>query len=170
MTEVGRTVSEGITFQAKSRNLFRIDVGFAKYGGQLAFHWDNRKVWIYRLAALATDGEGYREIGQPSLHCATGSDTCNVHIDEFGFVAFGPDGKEYFTPDSLRHSVDELVWRAKIRPKLMLGLNKAHLKFIGGPTLRLMDQSYIVAPSFEFTCGNRNCSENSATATLSPDL
>src|SRR6267143_1557511 len=152
---------------------------------------NNRMVCIYALAAAATDGEGYREIGQPSLHCAISKTICNVHLDEFGFVGVGPDGEEYLTPESIRHIIDELFWRAKIRPLVRKALDTALPSFLSLPAGELLDRTYIVAPTkdnkydlrlgvgmkfkvrdrvdlrFEYTCGNPNCSDSSKTATLS---
>lgn len=202
MQEIGRTHSEGVTFRPKDAAKFRRAVAGARNGNQLAFHWDNRKVWVNKLAALFTDGEGYREIGQPSLHIAIGKDTCNVHLDEFGFVAFGPDGKPYFHAGSVGHVGDELFYRAIIRPKLMLVLGKALPNFLAAPALKLMDHSYLVLPNqknnfgfdinkkwkprvgmglqfkphekvklrFEYTCGNRSCSDNRQMAIVELQL
>jgi hypothetical protein len=186
-TEVGRTISEGVYFKPKDSLRFRMEVAFTKldqYSGIAAFNWDNRNVWIHRLAALATDGEGYREIGQPSLHIAIGPEKCNVHIDEFGFIGIGPDGRPYVGPESIRHIGDELIWRAKIRPVLIKGLSLALPDAIADPAAQLLDATYIVLPGasnryegrvgvgvklmdrkyydlrFEYTCGNRDCSDN----------
>jgi hypothetical protein len=194
MKEVGRTHSEGITFLVKDDRRFRAALINAKISGEHAFHWDDRKVWVYALAALATDGEGYREIGQPSLHCAISKTICNVHIDEFGFVEIGPDGEEYITPESARHIVDELVWRAKVRPFIFKALDTALPRSLSVPAGELLDRTYIVAPSqenkydlrvgagvkfklrdtidlrFEYTCGNINCSDNLKALKFSIDL
>lgn len=194
MKEVGRTTSEGITFLAKDSFHFRMALSNAKISGERAFHWDDRKVWVFALAAAATDGEGWREIGKPSLHCAVSKTICNVHIDEFGFVGVGPDGEEYVTPEAMRHIVDELVWKAKIRPKLLRALERGLPRALAVPAGKLLDMTYIVAPSaenkynlrlgvgmklkihnkmdlrFEYTCGNPNCSDRSFMATLSADL
>jgi len=191
MKGVGRTHSEGITFLVKNDLRLRMALVSATISGKRAFHWDNRMVWIYALAAAATDGEGYREIGQPSLHCAISKTICNVHLDEFGFVGVGPDGEEYLTPESIRHIIDELFWRAKIRPLVRKALDTALPSFLSLPAGELLDRTYIVAPSkdnkydlrlgvgmkfkvrdrvdlrFEYTCGNPNCSDSSKTATLS---
>jgi hypothetical protein len=148
MKELGRTHSEGVTFLVKDAKILRTAVVNAKNDhGQAAFHWDDRKVFIFFLAALFTDGEGYREIGQPSLHCAIGNPICNIHIDDFGFLARGSDGKEYITPDALRHIVDELVFRAKIRPVLIAALKKVLPHQIANPAAKLFDNMYFRTPS-----------------------
>lgn len=202
MTEVGRTHSEGVTFRPKNHRGFRSAVSMARKGTRKGFHWDDRKVWVNSLAALFTDGEGYREIGQPSLHVAIGAEKCNVHLDEFGFVAIGPDGRPYFTPESLPHVGDELVYRAIIRPQLVWGLNKALPEFLAAPALELLDHSYVVLPNldsrygfdinnrwkprvgmglkfkphekvelrFEYTCGNRSCTDNRQMAIVKLNL
>lgn len=197
MTEIGRTISEGITFEVKSNLQFGMEIASAKsdrFSGMKAFHWDDRKIWVYKLAALATDGQGYREIGKPSLHVAIGTTTCNVHIDEFGFVERGPNGEEYFTPDLFPHIVDELGYRAYVRPVMHKILDGGLPGFLSEPAKKLVDLTYIVAPSaknryelrfgpgaklisskkvdlrFEFTCGNLSCSDNRAMLNLSLNL
>lgn len=197
MTEVGRTISEGITFEMKSNLKFGMEVASAKserFSNMKAFHWDDRKVWIYKLAALVTDGQGYREIGKPSLHIAIGTTTCNIHIDEFGFVGSGPNGEEYFTPDLFPHIVDELGYRAYVRPAVQKVLDLGLPRFLSEPAKKLVDLTYFVAPSarnrydlrfgpgikllsnkkvdlrFEFTCGNLNCSDSQAMLQFSLDL
>ncbi len=61
------------------------------------------------IAAAATQGEGYREPGSPSLHCAVAPSQCNVHLDAVGFKVNGSYG-----PDAPQHIVDELIWQDKI--------------------------------------------------------
>ena len=150
MIEIGRTVSEGITFKPRNSLRFKMDVAFTKldnYSNHQAFHWDNRKIWIHKLAALSTDGEGYREIGTPSLHCAINEEKCNVHIDEFGFIALTPFGEEYFTPDLIRHIGDELIWRDKIRKNVIRFLKSSLPDELAEPAAKLFDHSYLVIPS-----------------------
>jgi hypothetical protein len=197
MTEIGGTISEGITFEVRSNLKFGMEIASAKsdrFSNMKAFHWDDRKVWIYKLAALVTDGQGYREIGKPSLHIAIGTTTCNVHIDEFGFVGRGPNGEEYFTPDLFPHIVDELGYRAYVRPVMRKLLDGGLPRFLAEPAKKLVDQTYLVAPSsrnsyewrfgpgiklvstkkvdlrFEFTCGNLSCSDNRAMFNFSLNL
>lgn len=150
MIKIGRTVSEGIEFVAKSSNTLQLAIVSTRTQEDSrlqAFHWDNRKIWIHALAALATDGEGYREIGTPGLHCAIGKVKCSVHIDEFGFVGRGANGGTYFTPECVRHVVDELVWRAILRPKLIKGLQLALPSQLAEPAAQLLDRTYIITPS-----------------------
>lgn len=61
------------------------------------------------IAAAATKGEGYREPGSPSLHCAVSPSLCNVHLDAVGFKVEGGYG-----PDAPQHIVDELFWQDKV--------------------------------------------------------
>jgi len=181
--EVGRTISEGITFKPRSASTFRNAVVSATRKGQRAFHWDDRRIFLYKLAALATDGQGYREIGTPSLHIAISDEKCNVHIDEFAFVLKGPFGSTYFSPDAMRHIGDELVYRAYVRKYLIMGLYQTLPDQIAKPAAQLLDRTYMVLPStenrfdmrvgmgvrlntgkyhqlnFEYTCGNSDCSD-----------
>jgi hypothetical protein len=60
------------------------------------------------FAALATTGEGYREPGSPSLHCAVASFLCKVHLDNVGFVLTG------YTADAGQHIVDELGYQTYV--------------------------------------------------------
>jgi hypothetical protein len=194
VTDIGRTISEGVFFKPKDSLKFRMEVAFTKldeYSGIRAFHWDDRKVWVYRLAALATDGEGYREIGQPSLHIAIGSDVCNVHIDEFGFFGLDPNGLPYLGPESIRHIADELGYRVYVRGPLIKLLKFGLPDAIAEPAAKLLDATYLVAPGasnryekrvgigvklldrkyydlrFEYTCGNINCSDGRYMLNLS---
>ncbi|MEO8072113.1 MAG: hypothetical protein ABI686_02590 [Acidobacteriota bacterium] len=150
MIEIGRTISEGITFKPINSLRLKMDIAFThldRYSSQRAFHWDNRKVWINKLAAFFTDGEGYREIGTPSLHCAISQEKCNIHIDEFGFIALTPSGEEYFTPDLFRHIGDELIWRDKIRKNTIKFLKFSLPNEIAEPAAKLLDHTYFVIPN-----------------------
>ena len=156
MQDIGRTISEGLTFWVHDVEAFRTAITTARdQSNQPAFHWDNRKIWIYKLAALATDGEGYREIGQPSLHCAIGSGLCNVHIDEFGFVFRDKDGNEYVSPEAIRHIADELIYRAKIRPVIEIMLRNGLPPFLAEPVMKLLDRTYVKVPSLSDNYGMR---------------
>jgi hypothetical protein len=152
MKEIGRTISEGITFVPKNSSMLRFAIATTRINEKdvfPAFHWDNRKIWINKLAALFTDGEGYREIGTPSLHCAIGKEECSVHIDEFGFVERGRNGGTYFNPESFRHIFDELTWRAIVRPQIIKGLQLALPVQLSEPASKLLDKTYLVLPSAE---------------------
>ncbi len=146
--EIGPTSSEGISFVPKDPIALRMEIVAARNeSGLSVFHYDDRKVWIFRLAAAATHGRGYREIGSPSLHCAIASDICNVHLDDFGFVAIGSDGKTYFTPDSLPHIADELIYRAYIRKYVRKALVFGLGEQIAAPATVLLDRSYLAVPT-----------------------
>lgn len=103
MLKVERGLGQGITFVPKERHeLVRklIDTG--------AFAHDDRDYLVDRAAAAVTQGEGYREIGPVSLHVAVAPERCNIHIDDYGFVGIGPDGKKYFNADLFQHIGDDL--------------------------------------------------------------
>ena len=55
-----------------------------------------------------------------SLHCAIAPepDTCNIHIDEMGFVVTGPAGDIVVDPDFAQHLVNELLFKSKLDHKL----------------------------------------------------
>jgi len=53
-----------------------------------------------------------------SLHCAVLDDFCTVHIDEMGFVMEAGNGNLVVNPDFLRHTLIELVWKAKLKGKI----------------------------------------------------
>ena len=55
-----------------------------------------------------------------SLHCGISDDTCNIHIDEMGFVMTGPNGDVVVDPDFLRHTLVELLWKTNLKGKIPL--------------------------------------------------
>ncbi len=90
MFEIGARPGQGITFRPvdgdRLKSLLKMP----------AFAHDDRRNFCERVAAAATKGEGYREVGAPSLHCQIAANSCNIHLDSYGFVAIGPDGKKYY--------------------------------------------------------------------------
>lgn len=110
MSRIGARNGIGFHFVAKNpeslRLIFKQSPGFAH---------DNRQHFCDQAAALATNGEGFREIGVPSLHCAVAKSICSIHLDSFGFVARGPDGKKYYNPDLIQHIIDELGWASFVQ-------------------------------------------------------
>lgn len=100
----GKTLGEGINFVPKDSRALRSALEAS--GG---FHWDDRRVPLYSIAASHTAGEGFREYGVPSLHFQLAEGFCNLHLDEYGFVFRTPNG-DVFTPDMFLHIVDELKW------------------------------------------------------------
>lgn len=96
------------------------------------FAHDNRNYLCDRAAALVTHGEGYREVGAPSLHFQVASDVVNVHLDTYGFVAIGPNGEKYFNPELIQHIADDLGAATlaqlvgKVHPKLGAFLGRFH--------------------------------------------
>lgn len=104
---VGRTTGQGITFTAKNHGALALALQSTNN-----FRKDDRSEVFGALAAGATSGDGWREVGrpgEPSLHCQLSRTLCNIHIDRIGFVAKGPDGRAYYSPDALFHIADELV-------------------------------------------------------------
>ena len=103
MVKVGTRAGQGITFwpadYLKLKSLLTQSPFFAH---------DNRMDFCEALAASQTQGEGYRELGVPSLHCQLSKVSCNIHLDSYGFVAIGPDGEKYFNPELVQHIADDL--------------------------------------------------------------
>jgi hypothetical protein len=112
MTQLGRRVEQGFYFVPWDAGQFEQALKRA------GFENDRREKHlgfipsVGTLAALATRGEGYRETGSPSLHCAVAPDLCNVHLDNVGFRLNG------YGPDAGQHIADELAWQDKIVPLL----------------------------------------------------
>lgn len=145
---IGPTTNEGVEFVPFDHITFRRQIRDAKdKNGLPAFHYDDRKVWAFKLGALFTEGAGYRQIGSPSLHIAIAKDICSVHLDDFGFVSIGPDGKTYYTLDALPHIGDELIYRAYIRKYARLALVGAVGETIARPATELLDRSYLALPT-----------------------
>ena len=131
---VGTTHGQGIEFAAKDAATFEGLLRMPKFAP------DNQKHLCDKVASLFTKGQGYREVGVPSLHIAVSPELCSVHIDTFGFVAIGPDGKKYFNPDSIQHAFDELLlqdlglsWVTKHNRTLGAMLGHLH---VAGPSSR----------------------------------
>jgi len=127
---VGVSNGQGIEFLAKDAKRFEALLKMP------AFAPDNQKHFCDRVASMATNGQGYRETGVPSLHVAVAPDVCSVHIDTFGFVAIGPDGKKYYNPDAIQHVFDELLLQDKFvgwvtRHNRRVGLLLSHVHFRG---------------------------------------
>ena len=77
------------------------------------------------VAAMATNGEGYRENSEPSLHCAVAKDYCNVHLDNIG-IRLGN-----YNANAPEHVVDELFWQDKILPGLLaIGVSPHFVDFL----------------------------------------
>ncbi|MBT3058252.1 MAG: hypothetical protein AB2728_04435 [Candidatus Thiodiazotropha sp.] len=104
MLEIGARAGQGITFRPIDSNKLKSLLKMP------AFAHDDRRNLCERIAAAATKGEGYREVGAPSLHCQIAANSCNIHLDSYGFVAIAPDGTKYYNPDLVQHIVDELGW------------------------------------------------------------
>lgn len=55
-----------------------------------------------------------------SLHLDLGH-TCNIHVDQAGFVFAGPDGTIYLSADSIQHTADELLIKDKLYSVPVIG-------------------------------------------------
>src|SRR5262245_2297649 len=69
------------------------------------FVHDNRADFFHAMAASQTQGEGYREISDNSIHCQVSSSAVNMHIDYIGFVWRGPDGTVLIGPNAISHII-----------------------------------------------------------------
>jgi len=130
MYSVGVNNGQGIEFLARDAKAFEALLKMP------AFAPDNQEHFCDRIASMATNGQGYRETGVPSLHIAVAPDLCSVHIDTFGFVAIGPDGNKYYNPDAIQHILDELVFQDKFvawvtKHSRSIGLLLSHVHFRG---------------------------------------
>jgi hypothetical protein len=127
---VGVNNGQGIEFKPRDA---------AKFGALLrppSFAPDDKHFFADRIASLATKGQGYREVGVPSLHVAVSPELCSVHIDTFGFVAIGPNGQKNYNPDAIQHIFDELVLQDKFvgwvtKHNRTLGAALGHVHFVG---------------------------------------
>lgn len=110
MSWLGRRVEQGFNFVPWDAGAFETALKHAGFKNDLREKHLGFIPSVGALAALATHGQGYREEGSPSLHCAIAPDICNVHLDNIGFRLDG------YGPDAGQHIVDELVWQDKIVP------------------------------------------------------
>lgn len=127
---LGKTHGVGFKFQPRDADAF--EAALKRRG----FEPDNRNHLCDAVAAGATQGQGYREVGVPSLHVAVSSGICSVHVDTFGFVALGPNGEKIYNPDAIQHIIDELIWQdvllgkvEKLSPMAANALRRVH--FVG---------------------------------------
>lgn len=101
-TYKGIRLGQGFSFYPKDHAALKSKLTYPQ------FALDDSRYFCDQMAALATQGTGYREVGVPSLHIAISKSRVNVHLDKFGFVAIGPDGKKYYNAEAVQHIVDEL--------------------------------------------------------------
>jgi hypothetical protein len=157
MNKVERRLEEGFEFVPKSARAFEEALELA------GFQPDQREMHLGfipsagTLAALATHGQGYREKGSPSLHCAVASDKCSVHLDNIGFRCDG------YQPNAGQHVADELLWQAIIVPALG--------KFLPTAITDVLHRFHPVVPnSGQFKPFSRRGVEFDLASGRSPDL
>lgn len=117
VTMVHKKIQDGFWFTPKDH--LRL---IAALNATNAFVHDNRADFWHAAAASATEGEGYREISDTSVHCQISKATVNMHIDLTGFVWRGPNGEALIGPDAIIHIMDELKWPEFV--KWVSGKNK----------------------------------------------
>lgn len=105
MNVLHKTLLEGFWFSPKDHVRLVNELLATK-----AFLHDNRMDPFHAMAASQTQGEGYREIAETSIHCQISSMTVNMHIDRTGFIWRGPNGETLIGPDAIQHIIDELKW------------------------------------------------------------
>jgi len=130
MLKVGVTNGQGVTFVARDVLRFKSVLRMPRFAP------DDRRHFCDRIAAGVTKGQGYREVGVPSLHVAVSPEVCSVHIDTFGFVAIGPNGQKYYNPEMIQHIIDELLLQDKFvgwvtKKNRSLGALLGRVHFVG---------------------------------------
>jgi hypothetical protein len=115
-----------------------------------AFQHDDRRELFHAVAASATQGEGYREISDTSIHCQVSKSTVNMHIDYTGFVWRGPNGEVLIGPDAPFHILDELKWPELI--KWVSSKNKTAGKIVARihPTIPRSENRYLPQVGAQF--------------------
>ena len=103
-----------------------------------------------------------RRIDIRSLHVALTPEACNIHIDEVGFVARGPNNVLVLTPDFLNHMINELVFKSTLRGVLgewitdhfsvLVPSSDNHYAPTVGIGFDLPKQNLSVTASFSFGC------------------
>lgn len=135
-----------------------------------AFLHDNRADPFHAAAASQTQGEGYREIAETSVHCQISPTTVNMHIDRTGFIWRGPNGETYIGPDAIKHILDELKWPEFV--KWVSGKSK----FAGAivermhPTVPSVANKFLPQVGFEFDITRGNTRDQSQQWALTLDL
>lgn len=99
-------VGEGVAFRPRNATAFKEAITDSQL-----FHHDDRSDHFGKIAALATTGEGYREVSTPSLHVAISDVIASVHIDSYAFMIRGANGEVVISPDVGQHIFDELLFR-----------------------------------------------------------
>ena len=125
--DIGGTTLDGVTFSPLNYSRLAQAVQGAKRANGQTFIEGKKTATAdaIDLSFLATSGRGFREIswtdGQSAtldfsaLHLALSPLRCNVHIDEFGVVVAGPDGKISLSPNALHHIANELILKTIIK-------------------------------------------------------
>lgn len=133
MSWLGRRLEDGFDFVPWSADDWEKTLRYAGFQHDLREKHLGFIPSVGTLAAFATQGQGYREPGSPSLHCSITSKRCNVHLDNIGFRVNG------YGPDAGQHIIDELVWKTTIIP--LLGY------FLPTPVTDLLHRFHPIVPN-----------------------
>jgi hypothetical protein len=90
-------------------------------------------------------GEAGKQLVFTALHAAVAAQTCNIHIDERGFVLSVPDGV-VVTPTFYGHLVNELLLKSKFRDWLD---GRVHGNFIGDIVVEAVNRVALRFPDAE---------------------
>jgi hypothetical protein len=141
MSWVGQRIEQGFNFVPFSASDFLAELKEAGFENDLREKHLGFIPSVGAIAALATKGEGYREPGSPSLHCAVAPDLCNVHLDNVGFRVDG------YNPDAGQHIVDELIWQDKVAPLLGTAIGKILPDSLSGIVTDMLHRLHPVVPN-----------------------
>jgi hypothetical protein len=183
MISIHESTGDGITFVPHDHTML-----IAALTATGKFEMDDRRHLAGAAASAATNGVGYREQNYTSLHCQIAPDECNIHIDRVGFVAIGPDGKAYYSPDLVQHILDELLMAklvaavrdknrfignllGRVHPVVPTEKTRYHPAIgakvvIGRGEDVSLRKSWEISFDFSHTCNDTRCSGTSNTAVL----
>lgn len=154
--DISYAATNGMGFR-EVRNLFRLD------DRPLIESDPDRSRFDKRFGArFGAEGTGERRMDLTSVHAALSDRRCNIHIDEDGFVLRNMSGSWGVSPDAGSHTLNELVLKSMVLPKLSPWL-AAHLSLnvpssrtgyapAVGLSLDLPSKNLTISATFTFKC------------------